>query len=345
MGDCSCCVIGMCNKSEVSLMFEDYLKAMQGSTAQNPMKASDLLLPGQSNTTLLVNLNEMYERGMINRASITKKGQTDLVVWLTGIVKQYNSKTDFKISPPRRDEQPMQPVKKATESIKSEAIAKFVVENKEVTKDQIYKQFPVPAGRPYDYVYKLIWALVNSKTLALKKAEQAKDDVLSKGLQYDKFIEKINKKSPKGPIINIPTADEYAVADSVDEKLGQGTTIDEFNKKLELRTDALYAEAGIKITPEKLAAADIPVLAVLSKTAEPELTSEFKEGLSETEYLINSLVPHVPDGCKITLQKPIFETVIVEIDGTMLANPITTEVKHLNQALIAIKTLQQVCNL
>ena len=297
-------------------MFEDYLKAMQGATSQNPMKASDLLLPGQSDSTLLINLNDMYERGMINRASITKKGQTDLVVWPTGIVKQYNLNTDYKIKPPKRDEHSMPTVKKATESIKSEAVAEFVVKNKQVTKDQIYKQFPVPEGRPYDYVYKLIWALVNSKTLALKKAEQAKDDVLSKGLQYDKFIEKLNKKSPKGPIITMPTADEYAIADSVDERLGE-----------------------YKAAPEKLAAADIPVLAVLSKPAAPE------ERIQPAEDLINQLLPHVPDGCKITLQKPTFETVIVEIDGTMLANPITTEVKHLSQAFTAIKTLQQVCNL
>lgn len=298
------------------MMFEDYLKAMQGATSQNPMKASDLLLPGQSDSTLLINLNDMYERGIINRASITKNGQTDLVIWPTGIVKQYNLNTDYKIKPPKRDEQPMPPVKKAAGSIKPIDIVNFVIDYNQATKDQIYKAFPVPAGRPYDYVYKLIWALVNSKTLALKKAEQAKDDLLSKGENYDKFIEKLNKKSPKGPIITMPTADEYAIADSVDEKLGED-----------------------KASPEKLAAADIPALAVLNKTADPE------ERIQPAEELINQLLPHVPDGCKITIQKPLYETVIVEIDGTMLANPITTEVKHLSQAFTAIKTLQQVCNL
>jgi hypothetical protein len=281
-------------------MFSHYLSEMKHNSAQAPIKAIELLQKNQSETELLADLEQMYQRGMINRASVTKNGQTDLVVWPTGVSKPYNIKTDFKISPPIRDEQPMPPIKKATESIKSEAIAEYVLSKGQVTKDELYKAFPAPAGRPYDYVYKLIWALVNSKTLALKKAEQAKDDVLSKGEQYDKFIEKLNKKRPKGPLINMPTADEYAVADSVDEKLGQ---TDPLPKSLKLEPIDIISQLG-KITPS-------------------------------IEDCVQIIKSHLPSNASLSIE----DNQDIEIYAPLLAKPLMIDVKNLTEALQTLKKL------
>lgn len=310
------------------MIFETYLTAMQGKSSQDPIKAIELLQKNQTETMLLADLEQMYQRGMINRASVTKNGQTYLVVWPTGVNKPYNIKTDYKISPPKRDEQPMPPVKKATESIKSEAIAEYVLSKGQVTKDELYKAFPVPAGRPYDYVYKLIWALVNSKTLALKKAEQAKDDLLSKGEQYEKFIEKLNKKRPKGPLINMPTADEYAVADSVDEKLGQTDPLPKVNKTAPPSFDWNVGES----TPNT------------DETA--KTTKGINEKLSWAQILgqepsiedcVQIIQSHLPSNASLSIE----DNQDIEIYAPLLAKPLMIDVKNLTEALQTLKKLDE----
>jgi hypothetical protein len=205
-------------------MFDFYLNSMQGKCSMDTIKAIDLLQKGQTVTALLADLEQMYQRGMINRASVTKNGQTDLVVWPTGVNKLYNPKTDFKISPPKRDEAVIKPtitpvaepavnetpaaVKKPTSLL---TIAQFVFVNRKVTKDAIYKEFPVPEGRKSDYVYKLIWQLTKEQIITVQKADQAKNDVVTIGPQYESYLAKLQKKQPKGPVIDMPTADEYAI--------------------------------------------------------------------------------------------------------------------------------------
>jgi hypothetical protein len=205
-------------------MFDVYLKAMQGKCSIDTIKAIDLLQKGQTQTALLADLEQMYQRGMINRASITKNGQTDLVVWPTGVNKLYNPKTDFKISPPKRDEAVIKPtITPAAEPAVNEtptaekkptsllSIAQFVFAYGKVTKDAIYKEFPVPEGRKNDYVYKLIWQLTKQQIISVQKADQAKNDVVTIGPQYENYLAKLQKKQPKGPVIDMPTADEYAI--------------------------------------------------------------------------------------------------------------------------------------
>jgi|GEM_PF-2842623 len=200
-------------------MFNHYLTAMQGKSAQEPIKAIDLLQKNQTQTALLADLEQMYQRGMINRASVTKSGQTDLVVWPTGVSKPYNAKTDFKITPPKRDEAVIRPTPEA-EPAPSEkptsllSIANFVFVNRKITKDAIYKEFPVPEGRKSDYVYKLIWQLTKEQIINVQKADLVKNDVVTIGPQYENYLAKLQKKQPKGPVINMPTADEYAWVDS-----------------------------------------------------------------------------------------------------------------------------------
>jgi hypothetical protein len=317
------------NNSEKTMIFETYLTAMQGKSSQEPIKATELLQKNQTETMLLADLEQMYQRGMINRASVTKNGQTDLVVWPTGVNKPYNIKTDYKISPPKRDEQPMPPIKKATESIKSEAIAEYVLSKGQVTKDELYKAFPVPAGRPYDYVYKLIWALVNSKTLALKKAEQAKDDVLSKGEHYDKFIEKLNKKRPKGPLINMPTADEYAVADSVDEKLGQTDPLPKVNKTAPPSFDWNVE----KVTPSIDETAK--TTQGISKALSWDSMGDNKPSIEDCVQIIQS---HLPAQTSMR----IINNEDIEIYAPVLAKPILIDIKNITQAMQTLKKLDEI---
>jgi hypothetical protein len=237
-------------------MFNHYLTAMQGKSAQEPMKAIDLLQGAQTQTALLADLEQMYQRGMINRASVTKNGQTDLVVWPTGVSKPYNAKTDFKITPPKRDEAVIRPAP-AAEPAPSEkptsllSIANFVFVNRKVTKDAIYKEFPVPEGRKSDYVYKLIWQLTKEEIINVQKADLAKNDVVTIGPQYENYLVKLQKKQPKGPVINMPTADEYAI-ESIGgsaEKIGKSTpSLDEC---IETVLNNLTYESSITIYKNK----------------------------------------------------------------------------------------------
>jgi hypothetical protein len=309
------------------MIFETYLNAMQGKSSQEPIKAIELLQKNQTETMLLADLEQMYQRGMINRASVTKSGQTDLVVWPTGVKKPYNIKTDYKISPPKRDEQPMPPIKKATESIKSEAIAEYVLSKGQVTKDELYKAFPVPAGRPYDYVYKLIWALVNSKTLALKKAEQAKDDVLSKGEHYDKFIEKLNKKRPKGPLINMPTADEYAV--KVDTPSPEIIHIITPKKTA---SPSFYWNVG-KVTPS------IDETAKTTQGISKALSwdSIFGDNKPSIEDCVQIIQSHLPAQTSMR----IINNEDIEIYAPVLAKPILIDIKNITQAVQTLKKLDE----
>lgn len=197
-------------------MFEHYLNALQGKSAQDPIKAIDLLKKGQLESALLNDLDHMYQRGMINRASVTRHGETHLVVWPTGVSKPYNLKTDFKITPPKRDEIVNNPPA-AAEPAQTEkptsllTIAQFVHDKQKVTKDEIYKEFPVPKDRKSNYVYKLIWQLNKECIINVKKADLAKNDIVTIGPQYENYLAKLSKKQAKGPIINMPTADEYAL--------------------------------------------------------------------------------------------------------------------------------------
>lgn len=229
---------------------------MQGKSAQDPIKAIDLLQNNQSQTALLVDLDLMYQRGMINRASVTRSGHTDLVVWPTGVSKPYNAKTDFKITPPKRDEAVIKPTP-AAESTPTEkptsllTIANFVFVNRKITKDAIYKEFPVPEGRKSDYVYKLIWQLTKEQIINVQKADLAKNDVVTIGPQYENYLAKLQKKQPKGPVINMPTADEYAIkpiSGSV-EKIGKSTpSLDEC---IETVLNNLTDESSITIYKNK----------------------------------------------------------------------------------------------
>jgi hypothetical protein len=237
-------------------MFNHYLTAMQGKSAQEPMKAIDLLQKNQTQTALLADLEQMYQRGMINRASVTKNGQTDLVVWPTGVSKPYNAKTDFKITPPKRDEAVIRPAPAAEPALTEKptsllSIANFVFVNRKVTKDAIYKEFPVPEGRKSDYVYKLIWQLTKEQIINVQKADLAKNDVVTIGPQYENYLAKLQKKQPKGRVINMPTADEYAIESiSVSvEKIGKSTpSLDEC---IETVLNNLTDESSITIYKNK----------------------------------------------------------------------------------------------
>lgn len=237
-------------------MFNHYLTAMQGKSAQEPMKAIDLLQGVQTQTALLADLEQMYQRGMINRASVTKNGHTDLVVWPTGVSKPYNAKTDFKITPPKRDEAVIKPTPAAKPAPSEKptsllSIANFVFVNKKITKDLIYKEFPVPEGRKSDYVYKLIWQLTKEQIINIQKADLAKNDVVTIGPQYENYLAKLQKKQPKGPVINLPTADEYAIESisGSEKKIGKSTpSLDEC---IETVLNNLTDESSITIYKNK----------------------------------------------------------------------------------------------
>jgi hypothetical protein len=85
--------------------YEKIEQALKGHDSKNSCSFSQLQSKtGMHQTILNQLLNEMYEMGMIGRAKITRMGLQELHIWPTGVARPYNIHTDFKISPPRRDE-------------------------------------------------------------------------------------------------------------------------------------------------------------------------------------------------------------------------------------------------
>ncbi len=286
-------------------MFNHYLTAMQGKSAQDPIKAIDLLQKNQSESALLADLDQMYQRGMINRASVTRNGQTNLVVWPTGVSKPYNAKTDFKISPPKRDEIVNKPTA-AAEPTQTEkptsllTIAQFVHNKQKVTKDEIYKNFPTPAGRKSDYVYKLIWQLNKEGIINVQKAELAKNDVVTIGSQYENYLAKLQKKQPKGPVINMPTADEYALP------TGLSDYTDLVPKKLKELPDNLRA---------------------INPIAKPSI-----------ESCVQIIQSHLPAQTSMRIKN----NEDIEIYAPVLAKPILIDIKNITQAMQTLKKLNEI---
>ena len=135
------------------------LENMQGFSAQNSLPISSLAQKtGMNNEDLLENVEAMYARGTINRAyitrpSITGAGLKEMHLWPTGVLKAINLTTDYKISPPRRDETP-QKVEPAMQSAsanpkpKALVVLEYIEQNPDCTYPQIAKatqiEFPIP---------------------------------------------------------------------------------------------------------------------------------------------------------------------------------------------------------
>ncbi len=92
-------------------MKEDILSSMYGTTSQKPMELEKLLALAETKketNQIAKLLNEMCATGEIMTCTITKKGVTSTVYWLTGMpakLPHSYGRTHYPATrPPRRDE-------------------------------------------------------------------------------------------------------------------------------------------------------------------------------------------------------------------------------------------------
>lgn len=302
------------------------------TSAQNAMSKSELITKlDMDDAELDSKLDEMYEHRMIGRAKIIKGDVNDMFYWRVGVLKNIGEygRTSYQqpqIAPPRRDEIAKQNIPQKNALTEKESTMNTVTDlNAEAEKPNALRVLEYIEAHPdcspkeitnnadIDYPVAFIKGPIK-RGLVLQQGvgERGKMTLrLAPGMTAKLIYGKGRKSNGK----NLGKPKSQMIA-----KKEESYDIPAFLRRDQAaQTDVLKTE----ITPPKI----IPI------------KSGIQLNLNLEEH-VKRLLSHVPEGCHITLRHPEHENIRVEIDGTLLANPIQADLEKLGTVFDAIKTLQ-----
>ena len=297
------------------------LENIKGLSAQNSMPIGLLAQKtGLNNEALLANVEAMYARGMINRASITRAGLTELHLWPTGVLKNINLATDYKISPPRRDETPKK-IEPAMQSAsvngmpKALFILEYIEQNPDCTIPQMVKSTQIDFPRAY----------------------------IKTAIKSGKVI--VNKDNPR--LCQYKLATGWTAANIYRKRAANGVKTEETSQP----TSFISTSRGIGVANDEPIATfkDLAVSALddceyvffdsigkASSTAIESAATPVAASPSAATYIEN-LLKMLPEDFEITLSKR--GGTLIEIHGEMLSDSISVKLHQVNDTLDALKKL------
>ena len=284
------------------------LENIKGFSAQNSMPISVLAQKtGIVIEALLAQLEAMYARGMINRATITRPditgaGLKELHLWPTGVLKHIDGVPDYVRALPRRDETPakVEPAMQST-SVNGMPKALFILEYIEQNPDCTCPQIAKATQIEYPISY------------------------IKTAIKSGKVI--VNKDNPRLCQYNLATG---WTAATIYRKRAPNAAKD---------NEAIPPPPFISTSPTLTVASDEidvfnPAVAVKHKIDTPAA-----EGTDAATYIAN-LLKMLPDDFEITLSKR--GGTLIEIHGEMLSDSISVKLHEVNDTLDALKKLNTV---
>jgi len=288
--------------------YEKIEQALKGHDSKNSCSFSQLQSKtGMHQTTLNQLLNEMYEMGMIGRANITRMGMQALYVWPTGVARPYNIRTDFKISPPRRDE---------IKTVNTGAALQAVNAAKKPSKDkptmtetprtlQILEHIEAHPNCPYsDFI----------KILKIDGASAFLGNHIGRG---DVIKTQVGPRKYNYSLIAGKTASE----------------IYNGGQRMKVRGPAkIKREAATMVA--SLAEPTKPAFSLTPTETFNEVTEQL-----DAEFCIERLLRALPKGYEITISKR--DKIIIEINGGQLNDVITVPLDKINDTLEVLNKLNE----
>jgi hypothetical protein len=332
--------------SQIMISHNHILSIIKDSTSQQPMSKFVLLAnSGFSEPELNAVLTEMYALAKIGKCTLTKYGVTDEVYWPTGVTKitpDYGR--NFTESPLRRESvvkeknmeltqvvanavqaEKVEPAKTFKETADTRPTTLKILEFIAAHPDCNFTEIKEGTGINFPLAY-VKSALHRNKVIATKHANHKCTYKLADGLTPDDiYIKKGQKHAERSRLNAAVVADEVTPA-AVKEEFD----IPAFLRKSADKTDEFAVADSVD---EKLGAVEAYI--------PPADKTPFADTACLMEVCIETLLDLMPEGCHITLRHPQHENIQVEIDGTLLANPIVANLDKLGITFDAIKTLQQ----
>lgn len=320
--------------------YQPILDALKGRDSKNAMTFDELQTAiDMPASTLALAINEMYERGMLNKATQIKAGVRSLLLWPTGVIKSYG---DYgrQTPPPRRDEMTNKEANAMTEPAKIMNTDNVRAEKPKALRILEYIEAHPGCGSgdiiaatgivgPQAY---LKYHIKHGKVICAPHGLRKNTFTLAAGLTaitaYNNSLRstgtinkaEANKHKAEEYVIpeflRKPPRDAFAVADSVDEKLGD------------------FAQTMKDIRKEQCAEdePDKPEAKVLKLDLPQRL---------DAETCINMLLKLMPHSHVITIRKARDGGGIAEIDGRTLAEQISPNLGDIDVTLSALNTINQ----
>jgi hypothetical protein len=323
---------------------EQILEVMrvEKTSSQNPIPASVIannvdLLDG----TVERELEKMYQSTprSVNRAEITRQGQKWFAYWPTGVVSQfsYGRTLDIKIPPPRRDEINLiktftgdTAMQISTAEIKPISQPESIVDtvetkqNMELTILEFIKLKPGCSGKE-------IRAATGCKTLNSYVAWYLREKYID--------VKEVHRKLHLYTFAEKATTHTALSLYELKKRLVKMWQTENGKKNFKSK-----AEQVILDSHQSVGFNNSPVTTTESDTAPAAYIESPEKTPFDDEYLIAACIETIldltPPGCHITLRHPAHENIQVEIDGEILANPITVNLEKVSNVFGAIKTLQ-----
>jgi hypothetical protein len=357
------------------------LKHMAKSTAANPCSFSDLMNMSKfAPDALQMQMDAMYESRLVSQVKHTKDGITQFVYWPTGLQNRaasFKSLDATLQAPVRRSEIKQQPIKPT-----SITEAEIMINSDQLNGDEVYipiKQGTVitveNTGKSVsksNTVEMMLSHLIKNgptqaKVLAVLIGEKYAGNIPGR-LTYlttgDDAILKCTKTQNGNsfPVYTYEMVPGKTLQDFYDRKFVRvmKKTHEEINNIVKkTQADTLQSEQEVEmfgaeipafLPPEKpLLIADSPELqndSVEMAAAYISPCSDSKKTPFDDEHLladcIKTLLGLMPEHCHMTLRHPDHENIQVEIDGAILANPITVNLEKVSGVFGAINILQEV---
>lgn len=326
--------------------YQPILDALKGRDSKNAMTFDDLQIAiDMPASTLHQHINEMYERGMLNKATQIKAGVRSLLLWPTGVIKpcgDYGRQTP----PPRRDEMTNKEANAMTEPAKIMNTDDVKAEKPKALRILEYIEAHPGCGSgdiiaatgivgPQAY---LKYHIKHGKVICAPHGLRKTTFTLAAGLTaltaYNNSMRSTgtltnsdeNKHKAEEyaipEFLKKPPRDAFAVVDSVDEKLGD------------------FAQTMQQISQEQAAADESQKNEAPKEMQAKVLKLDLPQRL-DAETCINMLLKLMPHSHVITIRKARDGGGLAEIDGRTLAEQISPNLGDIDVLLSALNTINQ----
>lgn len=186
------------------------------------------------------------------------------------------------------------------------------------------KRYRIAEGKTVEMIYK-------PRGKYKTKHDDAPDDP-----SVPVFLKKENEMAIKNEFAqSLQDGLEALIAEQKRERLDLGGE-PELDKRTPLQENESLGEP-----PPLDCSPDNPEWAPFDKALQEMFAKQIDDQYEYMTMLVKSLLNEVPNGCHITLRHPAHENIRVQIDGTLLANPIEADLDKLPTVFAAIKSLQE----